>query len=72
VNLGYASNGGNLLVTKTNANGQYQFNLGKDPTVIKLSILGADAKTPTSLTAEVPYPGGGAGCHLVVDWQRVQ
>ncbi len=72
VNLGYVSNGGNLLVTKTNANGQYQFNLGKDPTVIKLSILGADAKTPTSLTAEVPYPGGGAGCHLVVDWQRVQ
>jgi hypothetical protein len=73
VNVGYYSNGGNPLVAKTNASGQFQINLSKDASVVKLAILSADGKTPTSAIAEVPYPGGNnAGCHLVIDWQRVQ
>jgi hypothetical protein len=38
-----------------------------------LAVLAADGKTPFASFATIPYPGGyNAGCHIVVDWQRVQ
>ncbi len=73
VPVGYYADGVSLVTTKTDANGQYRFGLGKDPGWLRVAILGADGKTPSSLAADVQYPGGNnAGCHIVVDWQRVQ
>lgn len=73
VSVGYYADGIPLTTTKTNTNGQYQFQLGKDAGVFHVVMLGGDGKTPASLAADVPYPGGAnAGCHIVVDWQRGQ
>jgi len=73
VTLGYYADLIPLVSARTNANGQYQFTLGKDATVLHVVILGADGKTPVSLSADVFYPGGlVAGCHIVIEWQRVQ
>ena len=73
VPMGYYADGINLVATRTNANGQYQFVLGKDPGVFHVVILGPDGRTPSTLAADVQYPGGiNAGCHIMVDWQRVQ
>ena len=73
VPVGYYADGIQLVGTRTNTNGQYQFVLGKDPGTFHVVILGADGKTPATLSADVQYPGGGnAGCHIVVDWQKVQ
>ncbi|MBI5033756.1 MAG: tetratricopeptide repeat protein [Chloroflexi bacterium] len=73
VPIGYYADGITLVATRTNSNGQYQFVLGKDPGVFHLVILGPDGKTPSTLAADVQYPGGiNAGCHIMVDWQRVQ
>jgi tetratricopeptide (TPR) repeat protein len=73
VPVGYYADGISLVATKTNGNGQYQFVLGQDPGLVHVVILGADGKTPSSLAADVEYPGGNKpGCHVVVDWQKVQ
>jgi tetratricopeptide (TPR) repeat protein len=73
VSVGYYADGIPLTTTKTNANGQYQFQLGKDAGIFHVVMLGGDGKTPANLAADVPYPGGAnAGCHIVVDWQRGQ
>lgn len=73
VAIGYYADLIPLTSTRTNANGQYQFTLGKDATVLHVIILGADGKTPVSLSADVHYPGGlVAGCHIVIEWQKVQ
>jgi len=72
VPIGYYADGIPLVATRTDANGQYQFVLGKDPGHLHIAILGADGKTPSTFT-DVEYPGGNnAGCHILVDWQRIQ
>lgn len=71
--VGYSADGIPLTTTKTNGDGRYQFQLGKDPGLFRVVIIGADGRTPASLSADVQYPGGGnAGCHIVIDWQKVQ
>lgn len=71
--VGYYTDDIPLTSTRTNANGQYQLTLGKDARVLHVVLLGADAKTPISLSADAHYPGGlVAGCHIVIEWQRVQ
>ncbi len=73
VAIGYYADLIPLTSIRTNASGQYQFTLGRDATVLHVVILGADGKTPVSLSADVHYPGGGvAGCHIVIEWQKVQ
>jgi len=73
VAVGYYADGIPLTTTKTNGNGQYQFQLGKDAGLFYIVILGVDGKTPTSLIANVQYPGSSSvGCNIVVDWQRLQ
>ena len=73
VPVGYYADGTNLTVARTNTNGRYQFVLGKDAGGLHVVILGADGKTPSTLAADVQYPGGiNEGCHLIVDWQRTQ
>ncbi len=72
VTVGYYTDGIPLTTTKTNANGQYQFQLGKDAGIFHLLILNLDGKTPVSRVVDVHYPGGtNPGCYLVVDWQKV-
>lgn len=72
VAIGYYADLIPLTTARTNVNGQYQFTLGKDATVLHVVILGADSKTPVSLSADVHYPGGlVAGCHIVIEWQKV-
>lgn len=72
VAIGYYTDWIPLTSARTNANGQYQFTLGKDATVLHVIILGADGKTPVSLSADVHYPGGlVTGCHIVIEWQKV-
>lgn len=71
--VGYYADGIPLTPTRTNANGQYQLVWGKDAGLFHLVALSADGKTPAGLAADVDYPGGNnAGCHVVVDWQKVQ
>lgn len=71
--VGYYADGISLTTTKTNASGQYQFQLGKDAGSFHLIILNVDGKTPVSQVVDVQYPGGAnTGCHLIVDWQKVQ
>lgn len=71
--VGYYTDDIPLTSTRTNAQGQYQLTLGKDARVLHVVLLGADGKTPISLSADVHYPGGlVAGCHIVIEWQRVQ
>jgi tetratricopeptide (TPR) repeat protein len=71
--VGFATDGVPIVATRTNGIGQYQFTLGKDSAAIMLAVLAADGKTPFASLATIPYPGGyNAGCHTVVDWQRVQ
>jgi len=71
--IGYYADGISLTTTKTNASGQYQFQLGKDAGIFHLIVLNGDGKTPVSQVVDVQYPGGtNVGCHLVVDWQKVQ
>ena len=71
--VGYYADGISLVTTRTNVNGQYQFVLDKNPGLFHVVILGPDGKTPSTLAADVDYPGGvNPGCHLVVDWQRAQ
>lgn len=73
VAIGYYTDLIPLTSARTNANGQYQFTLGKDAAVLHVIILGADGKTPVSLSADVHYPGGlVVGCHIVIEWQKVQ
>ena len=73
VPVGYYADGISMVATHTDANGQYRFIWGKDPGLFHVVILGADGKTPVSLAADVQYPGGNnAGCHVVIDWQKVQ
>jgi tetratricopeptide (TPR) repeat protein len=73
VPVGYYADGISMVATKTNANGQYQFVLGKDAGLFHVVILGPDSRTPSTLAADVQYAGGiNVGCHIVVDWQRVQ
>ncbi len=73
VSVGYYADGIPLVGARTNNTGQYQFTLGKDPGILHVTILGADGKTPATLAADVPYPGGNtAGCHLIVEWQKIQ
>lgn len=70
--VGYYAEDIPLHSTRTNTNGQYQFVLGNDPRKLYVVILGADGKTPITDT-QVYYPGaGGRGCHIVIEWQRVQ
>lgn len=71
VPVGYYADGVPLVTTRTNANGQYQFVLGADRGRLHAAILGADGKPLTQ--ADVDYPGGNnPGCHILIDWQRVQ
>ena len=73
VAVGYYADDIPLVSMRTNANGQYQFVLGKDPRVLHVVLLGADGKTPITLSADVKYPGANVtGCHIVIEWQRVQ
>lgn len=71
--VGYSTDGTNFATARTNANGQYQFALNKEPGTFTIAVLSADGKTPNPMQATAQYPGGNAiGCHIVIDWQRVQ
>lgn len=71
--VGYSADGVPLTATRTNTEGRYQLQLGKDPGLFRVVIIGADGRTPASLSADVQYPGGNnAGCHIIIDWQKVQ
>ncbi|MEW5717054.1 MAG: hypothetical protein AB1817_00345 [Chloroflexota bacterium] len=71
--VGYSAEDIPLRTARTNANGQYQFVLGKDPRTLNVVLLDADGKTPITLTASVKYVGSNIpGCHIVIEWQRVQ
>lgn len=71
--VGYYADGINLTTTRTNANGQYQLVWGKDPGLFHVVVLSADGKTPAGVAADVDYAGGNnAGCHMLIDWQKVQ
>jgi hypothetical protein len=71
--VGYSTDGINLTTVRTNANGQYQLIWGKDPGLFHVVVLDADGKAPVGVSADVQYVGGNnAGCHVVIDWQRVQ
>ncbi|MBI5301651.1 MAG: hypothetical protein HY868_05910 [Chloroflexi bacterium] len=71
--IGYYGEGFAVTTTRTNGNGQYQFVLGKDAGMLNVAVFATDGKTPIALVALVSYPGGNApGCHVLLDWQRVQ
>jgi len=71
--VGYYGEGFGMTTARTNANGQYLFVLGKEPGALNVAVFAADGKTPIPLIALVSYPGGNApGCHVLLDWQRVQ
>jgi tetratricopeptide (TPR) repeat protein len=71
--VGYSNDGTNFTTARTSANGQYQVALNKEPGTFTLAVLSTDGKTPNPMSATVQYPGGNAtGCHIVVDWQKVQ
>ena len=71
--IGYYADGITLTPARSNANGQYQLIWGKEPGTFHVVGLSADGKTPAGLVADVEYPGGNAvGCHIVMDWQKVQ
>ena len=71
--LAYEGENINRITNRTNDNGQYKFSLGKDSALLHIFILAGDGKTPAGLAANVRYPGGmNPGCHIVVDWQKVQ
>lgn len=71
--VAYYADGINRVSTRTNAAGQYQFTWGADPGLFHVIILSADGKTQVGVAADVDYPGANrAGCHVTVDWQRVQ
>ena len=73
VAVGYYADDISLVGMRTNANGQYLFILGKDPRDLHVVLLGADSKTPITLSADVKYPGANVvGCHIVIEWQKVQ
>lgn len=56
----------------TGEDGSYVFILGKDAGLFHLVILGEDGGNASTL-ADVDYPGGTqSGCHIVVDWVKVQ
>lgn len=73
VSVAYYADGINRVTTRTNVSGQYQFTWGADPGLMHVVVLSADGKTPAGVAADVQYPGGNKpGCHIVVDWQKVQ
>lgn len=72
VNVSYYTDTGRSA-TRTDAKGQYQFTWGKDAGLFHIVVLSADSRTPAGVVADVPYPGGNnPGCHVAVDWQKVQ
>ncbi|MDE3088180.1 MAG: hypothetical protein KGJ80_02185 [Chloroflexota bacterium] len=73
VMVGYYADSIPLTTTRTNATGQYQLVGGKETALVHIVVLGADGKTPAGLVVDWQYPGGNnAGCHLVIDWTKVQ
>lgn len=61
------------VTTRTDAYGQYKFIWGKDAGLFHVVVLGADGKTPAGIAANIQYPGGTSpGCHVIVDWHKVQ
>jgi tetratricopeptide (TPR) repeat protein len=71
--VAYYADGINRVTTRTNASGQYQFVWGGDARLFHIIVLSADGRTPAGIAADVQYPGGNSpGCHIVVDWQKVQ
>ncbi len=73
INVSYSTDAGARTTAKTDANGEYKFAWGKDAATFRVSIVGADGKTPASTVVDVIYPGGAsAGCHIILDWQKAQ
>jgi hypothetical protein len=71
--VSYATDAGTRTTMKTNGGGEYRFPLGKDPALYHVSILAGDGKASASAVVDVNYPGGSnTGCHIVVEWQKVQ
>lgn len=71
--VAYYADGIERVAARTNATGQYQFIWGANPGLFHVVVLGSDGKTPASSVADVDYPGGSkSGCHIIVDWQRIQ
>ncbi len=72
ISVAYYADGINRVTTRTDANGQYSFTWGAEPGLFHVVVLGPDGKTAAGVAADVSYPGGNrAGCHIVVDWQRM-
>ncbi len=73
VSVAYEVEGLPRVTTRTDAYGQYKFIWGKDAGLFHVVVLGADGKTPAGIAANIQYPGGtNSGCHVIVDWHKVQ
>ncbi len=71
--VAYYADGIDRVATRTNATGQYQFIWGANPGIFHVIVIGGDGRTPAGSIADVDYPGGSKpGCHIIVDWQRMQ
>ncbi len=72
ITVAYYADGVNRVTKRTDAKGTYQFVWGQDPGLFHIIILGVDGST-ASVAADVRYPGGSApGCHIQVDWRKLQ
>jgi hypothetical protein len=70
--IAYEGENINRITNRTDESGRYKFILGKEPAFLHVFVLSGDGKSPAGLAANVNYPGGmTAGCHIVVDWQKV-
>ncbi len=71
--LAYEGENISRITNRTDDGGQYKFSLGKEAALLHVFILAGDGKAPAGLAANVQYPGGtNPGCHIVVDWQKLQ
>lgn len=71
--IGYYIEANALTIARSNVNGQYLFLLGKEPALINVAMMTADAKSTIPLAAIVSYPGANSsGCHVILDWQKIQ
>ncbi len=71
--IAYEGENINRITSRTDDSGRYKFILGKEAAFLHVFVLSGDGKSPAGLAANVNYPGGmTAGCHIVVDWQKVQ
>lgn len=71
--IAYEGENINRITATTDVNGKFLLGLGRDAATLRVFVLAPDGKTPSGIIVNVIYPGGtNAGCHIVVDWQKIQ